>query len=75
MIRFITRLFSGEFGDYNAHASIIPIMARIIPKCKKKLDEAIQPKPGMNWKIKLNTTKIIPKIGSNPLRCAKYSDS
>lgn len=62
------------FNGYNAQANIIPIIAKIMPKCKKRLEEVNQPKPGKNWSMKLITTNTNPAMGNSPLRCAKYSD-
>jgi hypothetical protein len=55
----------------STQANNTPIIANIMPICKKRFELANHPIPGINCIIKLITTKINPTISSNPLRWAK----
>jgi len=58
-------------GFYNAQAIRKPRMARITPKCNRKLLCPSQPADGKNCITKFAITRIIPINGSKPFRWAK----
>ena len=71
--QIVVSLIPNYLPPHNAHASSIPRMAMITPRCSSRLLLASQPGE-VNCTAKFATTISTPIMGSSPLRWAKKSD-